>query len=229
MPIYFDSPPPPPEGFKLIPGLIGYSISKTGEVMSCRTTGACSKKGLFSPWREMRLTLMANGYKAVNVRIDSESRMRYAHRLVLETWDRAPLPGEEASHLNGCRTDNRLENLIWESRKSNLARREEHGTLLVGTDTPRAKLNESKIKLIDKLHDECGLPIDWIAESLGVGSEAVSLALRRRAWRHVPRARPYVPASNTGSRCREFDLTKVIEISLNHFLWEDLPKRCPTS
>ena len=52
------------------------------------------------------------GYQQVGAG-DGHRPMRYVHRLVAETWIPNPDNYEEVNHINGDKSDNRVENLEW--------------------------------------------------------------------------------------------------------------------
>lgn len=56
------------------------------------------------------------------------SKAVLVHRLVLIAFVGAPEQGMEACHNNGVRTDNKLENLRWDTRSANQMDRRKHGT-----------------------------------------------------------------------------------------------------
>lgn len=58
------------------------------------------------------------GYKRVTLHNNGGER-KYVHRLVLETFVGKPEEHQETRHLNGVRTDNRLENLAWGTSSEN--------------------------------------------------------------------------------------------------------------
>lgn len=64
------------------------------------------------------------GYRTVCVR-DANGKRRYIkeHRIILETFNGPCPPGMEGCHGNGVRSDNRLENLRWDTPVSNAADR----------------------------------------------------------------------------------------------------------
>lgn len=68
-------------------------------------------------------SLDGSGY----ISIERERARRPVHRLVMETF--CPIDNPESyvvDHINGKRTDNRLENLRWTTQKANCIFRDEH-------------------------------------------------------------------------------------------------------
>jgi hypothetical protein len=62
-------------------------------------------------------------YAAVTFHFCGAHVSRYVHDMVLTTFHGPRPEGCEASHLDGNASNNRADNLIWESRADNLARR----------------------------------------------------------------------------------------------------------
>lgn len=103
--------------WKPVPGHERYDVSRDGQVRNA------ANKSILAP----RLT--KGGYHRVAL---GKGNDRYIHHLVLEAFC-GPRPcGHEASHRNGDKSDNRATNLAWETPKQNNARKNEHGTALVG-------------------------------------------------------------------------------------------------
>ena len=95
-----------------IPGFSGYCVSRYGEIYSLKS------KKLLQP------QFTYNGYLTIKLINDVGKRLKKRiHRLVLETF--RPLPNDlnmEIDHYNNVRHDNREENLIWVTRKGNIAK-----------------------------------------------------------------------------------------------------------
>jgi hypothetical protein len=109
------------EEWRPVPGFPGYEVSTEGRIRSYLR--------LSTPGGEPRLLkqqLASNGYLSVILAGPGNYRSKkkfVVHRIVLSAFDRAPKDGEEADHLNGDRSDNRLGNLQWVTRRENHLRR----------------------------------------------------------------------------------------------------------
>ena len=113
----------------------------------------------------------------------------FVHRLVLEMFV-GPCPkGLEACHNNQPPTNNRLENLRWDTRSNNQLDSIRHGTRFqpdsCGIKNGRSKLTEHQvveIRLMLKsktyLHKE-------IAELFSISKSTVSDINVRKSWRHI--------------------------------------------
>ncbi|MDE2095631.1 MAG: HNH endonuclease [Patescibacteria group bacterium] len=79
--------------------------------------------------------------------VDGSGNKKYSlvHRLVLEAFIGPCPPGMECRHLNGNRSDNRLENLCWGTRIENVEDKRKHGTILRGEMNPNAKLTADTV------------------------------------------------------------------------------------
>lgn len=88
----------------------------------------CSKEGYVRNAKSHRIydTIVADGY----VRFRStDGKIRHAHRLIMETFK--PINNSEdyvVDHINGIRSDNRLENLRWVFQKENMEFKDKNQT-----------------------------------------------------------------------------------------------------
>ena len=122
-----------------------YSITKDGRIWSEKRE------------RWLKPILGSHGYLYIVLYKNRKDHIKLIHRLVLETFV-GPCPkGMEACHNNGIRTDNRLENLRWDTRSNNAYDAVKHGTCnLLGNKIKRAngekhccaKLTEQDIRMI---------------------------------------------------------------------------------
>ena len=92
---------------KLIKGFECYSVSKHGEVYSHNKN------------RLIYLNKKKNGYLQVNLFNNGIFKTKLVHRLVAETYIPNLNNYKQVNHINGIKTDNRVENLEWVSAKEN--------------------------------------------------------------------------------------------------------------
>lgn len=98
-----------------------------------------------------------------------------------------PRPAKyDTSHLNGNFRDNRVENLAWETRVQNMARKAEHGTNVAprGSDHYRAKLDEAKVLDI-RTRLAAGVRNIDLAREYGVAKSLIWAIKAGRIWAHV--------------------------------------------
>lgn len=120
-----------------------YEVSSLGRVKSVARTITRSD-GKQQPVRERMLKQgqNTNGYWTVKIRVNGKQRTLFVHRLLLTCFVRPPVDGEVTRHLNGIRTDNRLDNLSWGTQLQNMQDRIAHGNnpQLNKTHCPRGHL-----------------------------------------------------------------------------------------
>ena len=166
---------------KAITGWPGYLVSEDGMVFTTKRTGLCKEP---RPPKLMKLS-SSNGYLRVKLRAPGKQQQKLVHRLVLETFV-GPCPENcEASHLNGDRTDNRLENLAWETRQRNTDRRKEHGVSYVGENNPNVKLTDSQVREIRRRYSLGDVSQTTLGVEFGVNQTMISHIIRRTCWTEV--------------------------------------------
>ena len=173
-----------------------YEVSNLGRIRSVR---------IIKPYRD------ADGYPTMNFYYHDEGNERDGypkrtnrkskgviqkkiHRVVAEAFI-GPCPkGFQCHHLNGNRSDNRLENLSWVTPKENTSYRKIQGTELVGENSPNSKLSNEDVRKIRELLEEGRSNKKYargkytyleIANMFGVTESNLHVIRYRKCWKSV--------------------------------------------
>jgi hypothetical protein len=108
----------------------------------------------------------------------------YVHRLVLQAFVGPNPEGTVCCHNDGDPSNNRLNNLRWDTYRANEQDKLRHGTWLVGSQI-NAKLTEEEVLEIRRLKSG-GATFAALAITYGVSRQNVAAIVHRRAWHHLP-------------------------------------------
>jgi hypothetical protein len=171
--------------FRHVAGWPGYAITSRGDVWGCRKRGF--GMGLFGQWKALRVGTNWKGYRQVGLSNNRRTVLRTVHSLVLEAFVGPRPAGMDACHNNGDPSDNRAENLRWDTRKGNFVDRDAHGTTARGEKNGNAILNANTVKAIrseyvrrSPTHSTVAL-----ARKYGIPVGLVGDIVRHRTWKHV--------------------------------------------
>ena len=165
------------EIWKVIKDFPLYQVSNLGRVKTTKRFG--SSGGL------LKLIVGSTGYHYVTLRTKPRRKFATVHRLVLTAF-RGECPSNmNARHLDGIRTNNRLENLKWDTLQNNEADKIQHGTDGRGENHSQVKLNEGQIFEIRTKYKSGRYSTSALAEEFGVCQQHVSAIVRGEAWKHL--------------------------------------------
>ena len=154
------------ERWKKHPEFQEYEISTHGRVRHIKYLALC---------------VGVNGYAQVSLGKDHKKNV---HALVMETFVGARPSGNCVRHVNGKRSDNRLDNLAYGSYPENAYDRIAHGTNNHGSNHAKAKLNERQVLDIRR-RCSAGEFTGNIAKDFSVSPGLIRMIVNRRRWRHV--------------------------------------------
>lgn len=111
------------------------------------------------------------------------------HRLLAEHFIRNPNKYKEVNHINGIKSDNRIENLEWTTRGKNIKHCYDLNVRSAkGESNARSKLRERDVRhireTIDKRNSEHGI-FAAIAKRYGVSTTCITRLYYRQAWAHL--------------------------------------------
>jgi len=160
------------EVWKDIPEHKGYKASNMGRIKSM----------LFGRVRVLKPRIKSNGYVTYN--LGGKSRDLGAHRLVLMAFVGMPLKGIQACHNDNNPSNNKLDNLRWDTKSGNMSDKTKHGTHRNASNAV-AKLTESDIVDILKLGQSSNMTYDEIAFLYKVSQSTIGHIMIGKSWRHV--------------------------------------------
>jgi hypothetical protein len=184
--------------WRQIPGFPGYEASSTGLIKSTARIAERLHMGTPTrqPIRERILTQWMRRDKngrpvcmMTGVSIKGKNIVVRVHRLILAAFV-GPCPnGLVCCHNNGDPTNNRLENLRWDTEKSNSADAIAHGTYrkppaLRGERNNNAKLDAEKVRAIRAVPHYRGISND-LGKKFGVSKAVICAVRKRRTWNWV--------------------------------------------
>jgi hypothetical protein len=161
------------ENWRVIPGFSNYSVSNLGRV----------KYTFIDKFIERKLT-GDKKYFQVLVHHFGSSKYHRVHRLVLLAFDGEPEEGQICCHNNGNELDNRLENLRWDTTKSNSDDQIEHGTKRIYENHHKSKLTNDEVLSIRSLVPHRGL-VKKLTKFYNVSESTIRDILKNKTWKNL--------------------------------------------
>jgi DNA-binding NarL/FixJ family response regulator len=160
-----------------------YCATEDGKIFSMFFVNGVVSKVRETP-KEMKQHLHKTGYLRATLYQNGKRKHVLVQRIVLSAFKGSQPEAHEASHLDGCRTNNHISNLAWETKKVNHSRKREHGTDGKGSKKPHRKLLAAQVLHIrSELHG--GKSRQSIANEMNIAISTVSSISNRRSWKNV--------------------------------------------
>lgn len=157
-----------------------YMISNYGRIKSL------SRKGCVRD-RILKAKMGKNGYQQIILCKNGILKSYLVHRLVLEAFIGSCPIGMESCHNKGNTSNNFIGNLRWDTKKSNKNDSKIHGKLpdQKGSKNNNAKLNEWKIRIINRLLEDGCLTQKEIGKIFKISQTHISDIKNRKKWRFI--------------------------------------------
>lgn len=161
--------------FRKAVGYEGYAVGSDGSVWS-------SMKG---SWKPRKLILMKIGYYMVSFDIGGVCTQEYVHRMVLFAFvGPPPSSRHHGCHNDGDPTNNKVDNLRWDTPKGNHADRVMHGTDVRGEKHPQTMLTNAEVARM-RLEYAGGKSQAAIARDYSQHPGTIQSIVSRKNWKHV--------------------------------------------
>jgi hypothetical protein len=163
--------------WKIIDGFEGYyKISNQGEVYSIRSK------------RLIKIHNNMDGYPCINIYDKTSKRKltyKSVHRLVAMAFIPNPENYSDVNHKDGIKTNNKVNNLEWCTRKYNRNHAIKTGLarFATGEKNTFAKLKEKEVLLIRENKDN--LNLTELTEKFKVHRDTIYLIIKRKTWKHI--------------------------------------------
>lgn len=188
--------------YRGIPGFSRYQVGNDGTIWSRNGFGP---KKFRVNGRDKWIQIFGrseNGYQVVQiVGDDGIRRVKLAHRLVLEAFV-GPCPeGMEACHFpDATRSNNRIENLRWDTKAANTQDCISLGNTLKGENNPNACLSNEMAKQIRIEFAESFPTIISLSEKYGISEQAISRIVVGKTYKQAGGPISVVPKRKTRKR-----------------------------
>ena len=162
-----------------------YQVSNFGRVKSLYyqyISGKYKQTLRVKPEYMMSQTTNVYGYKRIGLTKNGIQKNYSVHRLVAQEFISNPMNLPQVNHLNGIKSDNRVENLEWVTEKENVI----HSFRVLGHKPSygRRKINNNIIRKIktDLLNGMSGTDV---SKKYKLSPGNISLIKNNKIWEHI--------------------------------------------
>jgi len=177
------------ETWRTIPGFEKYSASSLGRIR--RDAGG----GGARPGLVLKPVSYKGNYAHVTLRVENKPKCICVHHLIARAFIGPRPDGNDVCHNNGVPSDNRVENLRYDTAKGNAADRLSHGTDIRGEKHFSSVLTRQQVIEMREKRSQ-GVTLASMAQEYGCTLAVVADAVGGKTWSYVDE----VPAVKPGPK-----------------------------
>ncbi len=132
--------------------------------------------------RQIYPSLLKSGYWAIDLCKDGKVNKYLLHRLMALTFLDNSESKPQVNHINGIKTDNRIENLEWNTRSENQKHSIKIGLrTTIGEKNSQSKLTEQDVLDIRKSKEKGSI----LAKKFNISHPTICDIRKGRSWTHI--------------------------------------------
>ncbi len=165
-----------------------YEVSNNGCIKSLPKIKFCKGGKYITPERLLSKPVV-NGYEKVLLYKNGNRKMISVHRIVAESFIPNYNKYPQVNHINGIKTDNRVENLEWCTPKQNVIHAHKNGLIPIQIFTEKQKRAISESKKIKVVNTSSGIIYNSLtdaANDLNISLSQVSSKLNGHLKNNLP-------------------------------------------
>lgn len=131
----------------------------------------------------------SDGYLRLSLTINGARKKWFVHDLVAMAFLGLPPMGYEVNHIDGVKTNNRIDNLEYKTHAENMEHAQANGLwdpgAQIGAKNVNSKLNHDLVQQIRAEYATGLTSYPKLARKYGVAQYAIQQVVKRQTWKHV--------------------------------------------